>query len=157
MYQIQYLVQEVVIWRTDSIGGELHKNKNWCRVLIKCCRMTSTCPWTLCLCLVVWIRLYPVLLSSGLCVSFIWPLFVNSLVYFETGIQLKAGVYYSYSVIRNLTLLPRRPLEPSQFSVGMSDTQRNSPPVRSYMLTTNRGNRVENKRPKLFKSYLVFY
>ena len=70
---------------------------------------------------------------------------------------VKARVYYSYSVIHNPTLLPQRPLEPSQFSVGISDTQRNSPPDRFYMLTTNHVNSVENKLPKLFKSYLVFY
>ena len=57
---------------------------------------------------------------------------------------LKARVYYSYSVIRNPTPLPRRPLEPSKFSVGMSDTQCNSPPDRSYMLTTNHVNSVGN-------------
>ena len=70
---------------------------------------------------------------------------------------LKARVYYSDSVIRNPTPSPRRPLEPSQFSVGMSDTQRNSPPDRSYMLTTNHVNSVGIKLPKLFKSYVVFY
>ena len=59
-----------------------------------------------------------------------------------------------HSVIR---LLPRRPLEPSQFSVGMSATRRNTPPDRSYMLTTNNVNSVGNKLPELFKSYLVFY
>ena len=58
---------------------------------------------------------------------------------------------------RNPTPLPRRPLEPSKFSVGMSDTQCNSLPDQSYMLTTNHVNSVENKLPKVFKSYLVFY
>ena len=33
---------------------------------------------------------------------------------------------------------------------------RNLPPDRSYRLTTNRVNRVANKLPRLFKSYLVF-
>ena len=37
-------------------------------------------------------------------------------------LTLKARVYYSYSVIRNLTPLPRRPLEPSKSSVGMPVT-----------------------------------
>ena len=39
---------------------------------------------------------------------------------------LKARAYYSDSVIRNLTPSLRRPLEPSQYTVGMSDTQCNS-------------------------------
>ena len=68
---------------------------------------------------------------------------------------LKARVYYSYSVIHNPTLLPQRPLEPSQFSVGISDTQRNSPPDRFYMLTTNHVNSVENKLPKLNLSLIL--
>ena len=72
-------------------------------------------------------------------------------------VRVKARVYYSDSVNCNPTPLLRRPLEPSQFSVGMSDTQRNSPPDRSYMLTTNHVNTVGNKLPKLFRSYLVFY
>ena len=57
---------------------------------------------------------------------------------------LKARVYYSDSVICNPTPLPRRPLEPSKFSVGMSDTRRNSPPDGYDMLTTNHGNSVGN-------------
>ena len=57
--------------------------------------------------------------------------------------SLKARVHYSDSVIRNPTPLPRRLLQPSKFSVGMSDTQRSSLP--------------EFKLPKLSRSYLVFY
>ena len=71
---------------------------------------------------------------------------------------VKARAHYSDSVIRNPTPTSlRKPLEPSQFSVRMSDTQCDSPPNRSYMLTTNHVNSVGNKVPKLFKSYLVFY
>ena len=72
-------------------------------------------------------------------------------------VPVKARVYYSDSIIRNPTLLLRRPLEPSKCSVGMSDTQRNSPPDQSSMVTTNHVNSVGNKLPKLIKSYLVFY
>ena len=43
-------------------------------------------------------------------------------------LRVKAGAYYYDSVIRNPTPSLRRSLEPSQFCVGMSDTQRNSPP-----------------------------
>ena len=58
------------------------------------------------------------------------------------NLPVKARVYYSDSVIRNPTPSPWRPLEPSQFSVGMSDTRRNPPPDQSHMLTTNHVNSV---------------
>ena len=48
---------------------------------------------------------------------------------------------------------------PRAFAVlrrDVGNAVRNLPPDRSYRLTTNRVNRVANKLPKLFKSYLVF-
>ena len=59
-----------------------------------------------------------------------------------------AKVYYSDSVTTET---------PQQLSVGTSDTQGNSPPNQSFMLTINHVSNVVNKHPKLFKSYLVFY
>ena len=44
----------------------------------------------------------------------------------ESAARLKPSLYFS--VIRNPTPSLRRPLEPSYFCVGMSETQRNSPP-----------------------------
>ena len=74
--------------------------------------------------------------------GFWYPASVHFVTYFQYSLQ--ARVYYSDSVIRNPTLLPRRPLEPSQFSVRMSNTQCNSPADRSYMVTTNHVNSVGN-------------
>lgn len=69
----------------------------------------------------------------------------------------RATVWESRLNYTTTTPCPRRSLELSKFFVEMSDTQCNSPPNRSYKLTTNHVNSVVNKLPKLFKfAFLIW-
>ena len=66
--------------------------------------------------------------------------FITTTLFKTLGENIRPSLYFSVSVISNPSPSLRRPLEPSYFCVGMSETQRNSPPGLADWAISQSGN-----------------